>query len=71
MTTPTPDLLTRYHPTTKLANIPWEELPPPLQATCERFIESWWANFPLNQPIEASGLADITLAEVFTLQAPV
>jgi len=68
MTAPIPNLLARYYSFTKLADIPWDELPLPLKAICERFIDSWWNTLDPDQPIEASGLADMTLAEVLALQ---
>ena len=67
MTASTPDLLARHSPDTPLANIPWEELPPPLQETCEQFLTRWWENMDPDQPIKASGLSDMTLAQVLTL----
>ncbi len=61
-------LQTQYAPDTPLSEIPWEELPPALQETCWQFLQSWWDALDLDQPIEASGLADMTLAQVAALQ---
>jgi len=68
MTAPIPNLLARYYSSTKLGNIPWDELPFPLKAICEGFIDSWWNALDPDQPIQASGLADMTLAEVLVHQ---
>ena len=57
-----------FHPRTKLANIPWDALPLPLQQTCDRFIDSWWSQLDPDQPIQASGLAEMTMAEITDLQ---
>ena len=62
-----PALIVGYHPTTKLADISWHELPPPLQETCEHFIDSWWNSLDPDMPLEASSLADMTVAEVRSL----
>ena len=53
-----------FHPRTKLADIPWDALPLPLQQTCHRFIDTWWNQLDPDQPLEASGLSDMTLVEV-------
>ena len=63
-----PALIVGYDPTTKLADIPWHELPPPLQVTCERFLKDWWDDIDIDQTIEASGLSDMTLADMLALQ---
>ena len=52
------------HPTTKLADIPWDALPHPLQQTCHQFVDSWWDSLDPDQPLEASGLSDMTLADI-------
>ena len=57
-------LLARYGPQTRLAAIPWKELPACLQKTCERFLKRWWDDIDIDQTIEASGLCDMTLAEL-------
>ena len=57
-------LCPHFHPRTKLAEIPWTELPPQLQQTCERFLERWWNDIDIDQTIEASGLSDMTLADI-------
>ena len=64
MPTPASDLLTQYHSSTLLAEIPWRELSAPLQETCQQFLKSWWDNIDLDQTIEASGLSDMTIAEL-------
>ena len=68
MASPNADLLSRYGSDTPLADIPWQELPSCLQEICRQFIQSWWNGLNLDQPIEASGMADMTLAEVLALQ---
>jgi len=62
-----PALINPYHPSTKLAYIPWEELPPGLQATCEHFLKRWWDDIDIDQTLEASGLSYMTLAEITEL----
>lgn len=57
-------LLTQHGGTTRLADIPWEDLPAALRQTCEQFLQQWWRTFDLDQPIAASGLFDLTLAEL-------
>lgn len=58
------DLLNRYSLDTPLAEIPWQELPICLQKTCEQFLKCWWDDIDIDQTIEASGLSDMTLAEL-------
>lgn len=53
-----------FHPRTKLADIPLDTLPPPLQQTCHHFIDAWWNQLDPDQPLEASGLSDMTLIEI-------
>ena len=60
MTTLSPTI----HPTTKLADIPWDALPLPLQQTCNQFVDTWWNQLDPDQPLEASGLSDMTLADI-------
>ena len=60
-------LLARHSPETRLANIPWDELPQPIRTTCEHVIGAWWDNLDPDQPIEASGLSEMTLAQVLFL----
>jgi len=57
-------LLAQYGPNTRLAAIPWQELPICLQKTCEHFLKDWWDDIGIDQAIEASGLSDMTLAEL-------
>ena len=61
-------LHTQYAPDTRLSEIPWEDLPSALQVTCERFLKRWWDDVDIDQTIEASGLSDMTLADVLALQ---
>ena len=60
-------LHTQYAPDTRLSEIRWEEMPSALQGTCEHFIDSWWNALDPDIPIEASGLADMTVAEIQNL----
>ena len=60
-------LHTQYSPDTHLSEIPWEEIPPALQETCEHFIDSWRNSLDSDMPLEASGLADMTVAEIRNL----
>jgi hypothetical protein len=57
-------LLARHGADTRLAAIPLESLPPPLQQTCEAFIDTWWERLDMDQPLQASGLGNMTLAEL-------
>jgi hypothetical protein len=68
MTALSPDLNTPFPPSTKLVNIPWDALPLPLQQTCDQFIDSWWGSLNPDQPIQASGLGEMTVAEITNLQ---
>ena len=61
-------LHTQYAPDTRLSEIPWEEMPSALQVTCEHFLKRWWDDIDIDQTIEASGLSDMTLADVLALQ---
>ena len=56
-----------FHPSTKLVDIPWDALPLPLQQTCDQFVDSWWNSLDPDQPLEASGLANMTVAEIHEL----
>jgi len=53
------DLLARY-PDTSLADIPWTELPPPLQVVCWEIIHSWRS--------ESRMSLDMTLSELLACQ---
>ena len=57
-------LLAQYGPNTPLAAIHWQELPACLQKTCDYFIKCWWDDIDIDQTIEASGLSNMTLAEL-------
>ena len=59
-----PVLISQYGPDTHMSDIPWEELPAGLQKTCEQFLKRWWDDIDIDQAIEASGLSDLTLAEL-------
>lgn len=62
------NLLNRYNSDTPLAQIPWQELPTSVQEVCWRFIQGWWNHLDIDQTIEASGLFNMTLAEVLALE---
>ncbi|MCG3771942.1 MAG: hypothetical protein JW384_03141 [Nitrosomonadaceae bacterium] len=61
-------LLDRYSSDTPLAQIPWQELPTSVQEVCWSFIQGWWNRLDIDQTIEASGLFNMTLAEVLALE---
>ena len=63
-TTTLPALIGRYGPDTRMASVPWEELPACLQKTCEQFLKRWWDGIDIDHAIETSGLSDMTLAEL-------
>ena len=63
-----PALMGRYGPDTRMSDIPWEELPACFQKTCEQFLKCWWDGIDIDQAIEASGLSDMTLAELLAYQ---
>ena len=63
-TTTLPALIGQYGPDTRMASVPWEELPACLQKTCEHFMKLWWDDIDIDQAIETSGLSDMTLAEL-------
>jgi hypothetical protein len=63
-TTTLPALIGRYGPDTRMASVPWEELPACLQKTCEHFLKRWWDGIEIDHAIETSGLSDMTLAEL-------
>lgn len=58
-TRPYQNLLKRY-PDTPLADIPWMELPPPLQAACWQIIHDWRSESGMD--------LDITLSELLVHQ---
>lgn len=57
-----PEAIALHGAETRLADIPLEHLPPALQETCEQFIDAWWATLDPDQLLQASGLAEMTLA---------
>ena len=59
-----PEAIVCHGADTRLADIPLEHLPPALQQTCEAFIDAWWATLDPDQPLQASGLAEMTLAQL-------
>jgi len=59
-----PQALAGHGADTRLADIPLESLPPALQETCEQFIDEWWATLDPDQPLQASGLGDMTLTDL-------
>lgn len=59
-----PETLAGHGPDTRLADFPLEHLPPALQQTCEAFIDEWWATLDPDQPLQASGLGEMTLADL-------
>lgn len=63
-TTTLPALIGQYGPDTRMASVPWGELPTCLQKTCEHFMKRWWDGIDIDQAIETSGLSDMTLAEL-------
>ncbi len=54
---------------TRIAEIPMEHLSPALQDTCEAIIDTWWANLDPDQPLQASGLGEMTLAQLLAYHA--
>ena len=59
-----PQALAGHGADTRLADIPLESLPPALQETCEAFIDAWWATLDPDQPLQPSGLGEMTLAQL-------
>ena len=59
-----PEAIACHGADTRLADLPLEHLPPALQETCETFIDAWWATLDPDQPLQASGLAEMTLAQL-------
>ena len=57
-------LIAQYGGDTRLAAIPWEQLPSCLRETCWHFLQTWWDSVDVDQAIEASGLFNMTLAEL-------
>ena len=57
-------LIARYGGNARLEDIPWEQLPGCLRETCQDFLRTWWDSIEIDQAIEASGLFNMTLAEL-------
>ena len=57
-------LIARYGGDARLEHIPWQHLPACLRETCQRFLQMWWDSMEIDQAIEASGLFNMTLAEL-------
>jgi len=51
----------------KLALIPWEQIPAQLREACDEFLEAWWESLDPDEPIEPSGLLDMTVAQLLAL----
>jgi hypothetical protein len=64
-----PEALAGHGADTRLADISLESLPPALQATCEAFIDEWWACLDPDQPLQPSGLGEMTLADLWAYHA--
>lgn len=62
-----PSFVDRYGLTTRLRAIPWDALPGPLRKTCDQFLEEWWQSLDPDQPIQASGLLDLTVGQLLAL----
>ena len=62
--TPLLALLVQHSADTQLSDIPLECLPPSLRQTCEQLIDGWWDRLDMDQPLQASDLGDLTLAEL-------
>ena len=52
----------RYGLGAKLALIPWNKLPVELRQACDQLLASWWDSMDPDEPIQASGLLDMTVA---------
>jgi hypothetical protein len=59
-----PQALAGHGAGTRLSDLPLECLPPALQQTCEAFIDEWWASLDPDQPLQASGRGEMTLADL-------
>ena len=59
-----PEAIACHGADTRLADLPLECLPLALQETCEAFIDAWWATLDPDQPLQPSGLGDMTLAQL-------